>query len=45
VTETFETVSYGKAMQLISPEKKRQPQMVEGMRETLARVKAAAEAS
>lgn len=43
VTESFETVSYGKAMQLIAPEKKRQPQMVEGMHETLRRLKAAAE--
>ncbi len=43
VTETFETTSYGKAMQLVSPEKKRQPKMVEGMQQTLARVKAAAE--
>jgi uncharacterized protein YndB with AHSA1/START domain len=44
VTETFETVSYGKAMQLIAPERKRQPQIVEGMQETLRRIKAAAEA-
>ena len=44
VTETFETTSYGKAMQLVAPEKKRQPQIVEGMEQTLARVKATAEA-
>ena len=45
VTESFETVSYGRAMQLIAPEKKRQPQMVEGMHETLRRLKATAEGS
>ncbi len=45
VTETFETTSYGKLMQLVSPEKKRQPQIVDGMRQTLARLKAAAESN
>ena len=43
VTESFDVVAYGKAMQLIAPEKKRRPQMVEGMHETLRRLKAAAE--
>ena len=43
VTESFEVVSYNKAMQLIAPERKRQPQMVEGMHETLRRLKATAE--
>jgi uncharacterized protein YndB with AHSA1/START domain len=43
VTESFETVSYGKAMQLVAPERKRQPQIVEGMHETLRRIKATAE--
>ncbi len=45
VTETFETVSYNKLMQLVAPERKRQPQIVEGMHETLRRLKAAAETS
>jgi hypothetical protein len=44
VTESFETTSYTKLMQVIAPERKRQPQMVQGMRDTLARIKAAAEA-
>ena len=45
VTESFETVSYGKVMQLVAPERKRQPQMVEGMRDTLRRLKQAAESA
>ncbi|HVF31896.1 MAG TPA: SRPBCC family protein [Acidimicrobiales bacterium] len=45
VTESFETVSYGRAMQLIEPERKRRPQMVDGMQETLRRLKAAAESA
>ena len=45
VTESFEVVTYNKAMQLIAPEKKRQPQMIEGMHETLRRLKATAESA
>ncbi len=43
LTESFETTSYGRAMQLMAPERKRQPQMVEGMHQTLQRLKVAAE--
>jgi uncharacterized protein YndB with AHSA1/START domain len=43
VYESFETIHYGKAMQLVAPERKREPAMVTGMQETLRRLKDAAE--
>jgi uncharacterized protein YndB with AHSA1/START domain len=43
VSESFETTHYSKAMQLVAPERKREPAMVSGMQETLRRLKDAAE--
>ena len=45
VTESFETSKYGALYKLLTPEKKRQAQLQQGMEATLARLKAVAEGS
>ena len=44
ITESFEVEHYPWVLRLLSPPSRRQPLMVEGMRTTLERIKAAAEA-
>ena len=45
ITESFEVEHYPWVLRVIAPPRRRQPEMVEGMRTTLERIKAAAEAS
>ena len=45
VTESFEVPDYGFFMRVLAPPKRREPQIVDGMKATLQRVKAAAEGS
>ena len=44
VTESFEAPHYNALLNLIQPARKREPKMVDGMKTTLERIKAAAEA-
>lgn len=43
LTESYDVESYGPLMKVVAPVKRRQPAMQQGMEQTLARIKAAAE--
>jgi len=45
ITESFEVEHYPWYLKVVAPASRRQPEMVEGMRTTLERIKAAAEAA
>jgi hypothetical protein len=45
ITESFEVEHYPWFLQIVAPQRRRQPEMVAGMRTTLERIKAVAEAA